>query len=191
MVNAQKRSSYLDYLPGIFDGGQTSFLNGFLLAFERLLTGLGEPSDSEDTLRGIEESLDGIRTVDGKWQQAGIERYFSPQSVIPKEERATGSQDERFQTPKEFLDWLAGWVALEIRIDLDESERRALIARAVQLYRLRGTKAGLEQLLEILTAPFTREQERLALKLPPNSVEKLGGIAGQSYGLDFGQRLLA
>jgi phage tail-like protein len=51
-----------------------------------------------------------------------------------------------------FLEWLSGWVALSLRADLPEDRRREFIRRAVSLYRLRGTRRGLEEVLSIYTA---------------------------------------
>ncbi|HEX7240856.1 MAG TPA: phage tail protein [Longimicrobiaceae bacterium] len=131
-------SSYLDHLPAVFREGAAegapNFLGRFLLAFEHLLTGLGDPAEP-----GLDELLD--RVPD----------YLDPD-----------------RAPTEFLDWLAGWVALTLRGDLDTAasvgsgdearaarERRAmartLIASAVPLYRLRGTRRGLEELIRLFT----------------------------------------
>jgi phage tail-like protein len=55
------------------------------------------------------------------------------------------------QTPREFLSWLAEWTALSLRADLDETKQRNFIARIVQLYRRRGTKKNLQDLLAIFT----------------------------------------
>jgi phage tail-like protein len=54
-------------------------------------------------------------------------------------------------TPAEFLPWLASWVTLTLRADWDEPTRRSFIAQIVPLYRLRGTKAGLAQMLALYT----------------------------------------
>jgi phage tail-like protein len=132
----QSESTYLGYLPTVFrEGaapGEPGFLGRYLLGFEHVLTGTGEPADP-----GIEERLDGIASAG----LAGIERYFEPGPNLADGERA----------PAEFLPWLAGWVALALRSDLDELRRRELIARAVPLYRLRGTRSGLEQLVGVYT----------------------------------------
>jgi phage tail-like protein len=71
-----------------------------------------------------------------------IDRYFSPA-----------------YTDSDFLAWLANWVALLLDEEWDEVKRRALIAEAVQLYRLRGTVGGLKRYLEIYTGyePQIRE----------------------------------
>jgi phage tail-like protein len=54
-------------------------------------------------------------------------------------------------TKEEFLPWLAGWVTLSLRADWDEATKRSFIQQIVPLYRLRGTKAGLERMLELYT----------------------------------------
>lgn len=51
----------------------------------------------------------------------------------------------------EFLPWLAGWVGLRIVPGLPLDAQRELIAHAVPLYQRRGTKAGLQQLLDIVS----------------------------------------
>lgn len=53
--------------------------------------------------------------------------------------------------PIEFLDWLAGWSAFTLDLDWPEAEKRALIKRAVDLYRIRGTKRGLALFLKLFT----------------------------------------
>jgi phage tail-like protein len=134
-------SGYLDSLPAIYQQdalvGQPHFLGRFLLAFEQVLSGLGAVDEP-----GLEEILDGIvDPVSGTLRLAGVHRYFDPGPTLPGNERA----------PAEFLEWLAGWVALTLRADLDELRQREFIARAVALYRLRGTKQGLEEFVRIYT----------------------------------------
>ena len=52
-------------------------------------------------------------------------------------------------TPGDFLEWLAGWVALTLRADMPVVKQREFIANIVQLYKKRGTRANLQHLLEI------------------------------------------
>ncbi|HEX2094583.1 MAG TPA: phage tail protein [Longimicrobiaceae bacterium] len=125
-------SSYLDHLPAVFREGGDPFLGRFLLAFEHLLTGVGDPAEP-----GLDELID--RVPD----------YLDPE-----------------RTPTGFLDWLAGWVGLTLRGDLDvdaavedtddaarkrRSLARSLVASAVPLYRLRGTRRGVEDLLRLFS----------------------------------------
>ena len=53
--------------------------------------------------------------------------------------------------PEEFLPWLAGWVALSLRADWDTATKREFLQEIVPLYRLRGTREGLQRMLEIYT----------------------------------------
>lgn len=133
-------SSYLTSLPAIFQqgeqAGEPTFVGRFLLAFEHLLTGLGDVDQP-----GIEEILDGIVDPAGRLRLAGLERYFEPGSRLPDTHRA----------PVEFLEWLAGWVALTLRADLDELRQRDFIARAVSFYSQRGTRRGLEEIVKVYT----------------------------------------
>lgn len=127
-INANQVSTLLDSLPAVFqedrEGGAPDFLGRFLLGFEQVLLGLGDVDEP-----GLEETI------------ARIYRYFEPGAAVAPGERA----------PREFLQWLAGWVALTLREDWDELRQRDLIAKAVPLYRLRGTRRGVEEFLRIYT----------------------------------------
>lgn len=126
-IDSTTTSSYLQDLPAIFS--EDPSLGRFLLAFEQILTGL-EEADGEPQ-QGLEDIIGRIHT------------YFDPK---PGE---TPEATER--APAEFLPWLASWVALTLREDWDEEEKRRFIARIVPLYRQRGTKAGLEEMLRTYT----------------------------------------
>jgi phage tail-like protein len=54
-------------------------------------------------------------------------------------------------TPEDFLPWLAQWVALSLRADLDAGQQRDFIASIIQLYRWRGTRKSLERYISIFT----------------------------------------
>ena len=54
-------------------------------------------------------------------------------------------------TPAEFLNWLASWMAFTVDLDWPEPRKRALIKRAVDLYRIRGTKRALALFLTLFT----------------------------------------
>lgn len=63
--------------------------------------------------------------------------------------------------PPEFLDWLSKWTAFSLDLDWPEAQRRALVKRAVDLYRIRGTKRGLTLFLKLFTGhePEIKENE--------------------------------
>jgi phage tail-like protein len=119
--NSELTSSYQQYLPAILQ--EDVFVGKFLLAFEKILSGFNEThgtTPETENFLGLEEIIDKIHI------------YFNPQD-----------------TPNEFLPWLAGWVALSLRDDWQEDVKRAFIQEIVRLYKLRGTKAGLEEILRI------------------------------------------
>jgi phage tail-like protein len=122
---ANQQSTYLAYLPEIYR--ETDFIGRFLKIFEKVLSGIDddvplkhEVNEETHEYPGVDQLLD--RICD----------YFDAGSA-----------------PLEFLDWLAGWAALELPEDWPEEVKRRLIPQIVQLYKERGTKDGLEKFLEI------------------------------------------
>jgi phage tail-like protein len=154
-------SRLLGYLPAIFQelpGDSTDHplpVGRFLMAFESILLGLpksrGRGAEWPDLLYqpGFEEILGGAE-VQGSPPETlleGIDRYFDPGPDYPTDK--SGLKIENYnRAPPEFLSWLAGWVALTLRDDWTDDHKRMFIARAAQLYRLRGTKAGVAQFVQ-------------------------------------------
>jgi phage tail-like protein len=54
-------------------------------------------------------------------------------------------------TPEDFLVWLGEWVGMALDESWPVERRRAVIAQAVDLYRVRGTSSGLSAYLRLLT----------------------------------------
>ena len=67
---------------------------------------------------------------------AHIARYFDVDSSL-----ATG----------DFLRWLASWLAVSVDKGWSEERLRALVRAAPEIYKKRGTRAGLEEMVEIFT----------------------------------------
>lgn len=53
--------------------------------------------------------------------------------------------------PEDFVAWLADWVAFPVDESWSGSQRRELVAHAVELHRWRGTKRGLATHVRLLT----------------------------------------
>ena len=51
-------------------------------------------------------------------------------------------------SPEDFLDWLGAWVGLELDEALSLERRRQFVAHAHELFRVRGTLAGLRSHLD-------------------------------------------
>lgn len=126
-------SRYLRELPAVFQ--EDRILRRYLLAFEALLSGLPAGSLSSEQAAAAERIL----------LQPPLERVIENLDAFFR----PYSRDGTRQAPAEFLPWLAGWAALNLRADWDETTRRQFLQEVVSLYRLRGTKAGLHRLLQL------------------------------------------
>ena len=85
--------------------------------------------------------------------------------------------------PPDFLDWLSNWTAFTLDLDWPEAQKRALIKRAVDLYRIRGTKRGLALFLKL----FSGHEPDIAENTWPFKgfrVESEGSDIGARVGLD-------
>jgi len=126
----------LDYLPPIYDDaedrGRPSFLGQYLRVFERVLFGAsGSGGDAgKDIGPGLEEEI------------AAIPSLFSPRDTLD-----------------EFVPWLANWAALSFHPDVSPERRRKLLENIVQLYRIRGTRRYVEELLSICVDAFVTVTE--------------------------------
>ncbi|MBD2449048.1 phage tail protein [Nostoc sp. FACHB-152] len=118
-------STYQQYLPAILQ--KDAFISKFLLAFENILSGVEATPSQKQIITANTQNVTGLEEI-----VDNIHLYFNPQ-----------------QTPEEFLPWLAGWVALSLRDDWALDFKKAFIQQIVRLYRLRGTKQGLIEILQI------------------------------------------
>jgi phage tail-like protein len=119
----EPESILLQYLPAICQEADEQ--QGRFL--ERLLAAF------EKVLLGREDAV--------AFSDAGLEEEIA----------ALPSLFDPWKTPSRFLEWLAGWAALALRADTEESEKRKLIASIIPLYRWRGTRRYLERLIELFT----------------------------------------
>jgi phage tail-like protein len=130
-LDQKAASSYLKDLPAIFS--EDAFAGRFLLAFEQVLTGLPDQVGREAVpALGLEEIVANLATL--------FDPKASWDAILPETEKQT-----------EFLHWLAGWVALGLRADWTDAQKRDFLANIVSLYRQRGTKQNLAELLRIYT----------------------------------------
>jgi phage tail-like protein len=75
--------------------------------------------------------------------------------------------------PQDLLELLADWLGIELDETLPDKRRRELVASAGELWRLRGTRAGFEQALNV------------AFPGLPLRVEDNGGIVYRADGADL------
>jgi phage tail-like protein len=81
-------------------------------------------------------------------------------------------------TPLPFLRWLATWFDLDLPEHWAEERQRRLLAEIVQLYRLRGTRSGLQRYLELVTGGQVQITEYSAYQFRIGAKTRLGaGVA--------------
>lgn len=69
-------------------------------------------------------------------------------------ERLLELMPQRFEparTPEQLLAWLAGWLAFDLPEHWRAADQRALLLRVHEIYRQRGTRRGLQQMVELYT----------------------------------------
>ena len=72
--------------------------------------------------------------------------------------------------PPDLLAWMANWVAVDPHTDWPLPRRRALVAAAAALYRMRGTRAGIKEHVGIYSAGLPLIQERTGgFRLDPDA----------------------
>lgn len=141
-TNPDPTSSYLQDIPAIFS--EEPLLGRFLLAFEQVLTGV--KGSQTIPQKGLEEIIASISKLFAPLEMSDIVSDIAQLSAPNPGETFNPSEME-----KEFLQWLAGWVALSLRADWTPDQQRQFLANIVSLYRYRGTKDNLAKLLEIYT----------------------------------------
>ncbi len=109
--------------------------SAFLGSFLKAYEKILSGIDDEYEIEGIEEKLNNIHN------------YLDPD-----------------ETPVEFLQWLAGWVALTLKEGegWTEEKKRKLVSQIVPLYQKRGTREGMEEYLKIYVGEGVRIIEEQA-----------------------------
>jgi len=107
--------------------------------------------------------------------------------------------------PIDFVEWLAGWVGVELEGSWPVERRRALVARAAELFAWRGTRRGVRELVATYTGIepdieesggtgwVNRPPEEAPAPQPstPSLVVRLRVPAGQRVELALVDRLVA
>lgn len=150
-MNNQEISKYVQYLPRIYHKRSTETYDEYFLGrFLKAFEQILTGTSEQKEIVGIEALLDNFR------------QYFNPS-----------------QTPPQFLQWLAGWVGLELEEtvdfygDVDKEQKdtiptqilplnqkrstinRDMIGNMTQLYKKRGTTSGLLDYLQLYAGKET------------------------------------
>ena len=100
-----------------------------------------------------------LKTIDGVGYRLDSDEFMGRfllifENILKPIENMIGNLALYFDpltAPKSLLPWLASWVAFALDPTWPEQKRRALVKRAAELYRWRGTERGLAEYLRIYT----------------------------------------
>lgn len=103
-----------------------------------------------DTPRALGDALPGLYHDDDLAQRlaAAIDALLAP--VFTSLDCLPAYLDPML-APEDFLEWLGGWVGVTLDHTWPVERRRLMVASAVELYRVRGTAAGLAAQVAIFT----------------------------------------
>jgi phage tail-like protein len=143
--------SYLRFLPGIYQGAA--------------------PTRRRDVARADERSMrqwgarDQVATTQVQLHHADQFRRFlfifqhMMTTVTEKIDNISSLTDPMLADPR-FLPWIASWVSFELDESLPLHQQRELVRRSIRLYRTRGTRAGVEEMIQVLTSAPVEVVER-------------------------------
>ncbi|MSQ03297.1 MAG: hypothetical protein EXR71_15630 [Myxococcales bacterium] len=144
---------YLRFLPGLYQGAVPAQRRDVVRADEVSAQSWGQPQAVQGTeLQAF--NAEALRRFLAIFQHVmttitdrvdGIPRLIDPIATDPR-----------------FLPWIASWVSFPLDSSLPIHQQRELVRRAIRLYRTRGTVAGVEEMIRVLTAAPVRIAETRA-----------------------------
>lgn len=118
------------------------------------IAGLASPVHLADSLPGLFQEEEGD-PVTGRLQPNFVQRFTSAfDDLLAPVFASLDNLDSYFDprlTPADFLEWLAGWLGIELDETWTLARRRKLVLRAVELYRWRGTARGVAETVAVYT----------------------------------------
>lgn len=121
----------------------------------------GQIVDADAPIELLVSERSWVRNLPGIFQQGGFEDpdflreyLWIPQHLwapIKDTLEELHTHFDPYESPENFLEWLASWVAFKVDPGWPETKKRALIKRAMELYKIRGTVKGLKVFLAIFT----------------------------------------
>jgi phage tail-like protein len=143
--------SYLRFLPGIFQGGAPSTRQDVTAVSERSSRQHGHQSQKRAP-RSEPNSAQ-------QFQDFLLLFQHMMTTVTEKIDRLPSLTDPLMADPS-FLPWISSWVSFELDESLPLHQQRELVRRSIKLHRTRGTCAGVEEVIRVLTSAPVAVTER-------------------------------
>lgn len=118
-----------------------------------------------------------------------LDRIESTTNNLPTYFYSTPQSDQS-ETPvsSDFIEWLAGWAAISLREDWTPAKKRNILKNAVRLYKNKGTKDNLIELLKIYVEGIS-EPKVIEPEDKPFRILKKGDTNGICLDKDKGNRI--
>jgi phage tail-like protein len=142
---------YLRFLPGVFQGeGPITHRKSLRTRSTALAKwGGGLPKEA---VEDVEIDEDPMRRF--------LAMFHHVQTTVTDRIDRLSELVDPLSTDPKFLPWLASWVGFDLDESLPIHQQRELVRRAIRLYRTRGTRRGIEEMVRVLTAAPVRIRER-------------------------------
>lgn len=139
--------SYLRFLPGIFQGDGPVSSREVVRTREGALAkyGSGLPTEQAVEISVDDDPIRRFLFIFQHLQTRLTDRVDRLSELI-----------DPLMTDARFLPWLASWVGFELDGSLPVHQQRELVRRAIRLYRTRGTRRGIEEMVRVLTSAPVR-----------------------------------
>ena len=157
---------YMRFLPGIYQGGAPTSSEDVAAADERAIRRWGARDQVART------NTDALHADQFRRFLFLFKHMMT--TVTDRIDQIPSLTDPLTSDPK-FLPWIASWVSFELDESLPLHQQRELVRRSIRLYRTRGTKAGVEEMIRVLTSAPVDVAER---KKPQPAVVGAMTLAG-------------
>ncbi|HJN75606.1 MAG TPA: phage tail protein [Myxococcota bacterium] len=135
--------SYLRFLPGAFQGGMPTRRRDIVKADEVS----ARRWSHQDEVTATE-----VRGVDTDTMRRLLFIFQHQMTTVLDRITEIPSLTDPLTCDPRFLSWIASWVGFTLDEGLPLHQQRELVRRAIRLYRTRGTRGGLEEMIKVLTA---------------------------------------
>ena len=167
--------SYQRFLPAIYQGAVPTRSQNILRPSERAMRQWGAREEARTTLVDA-------RHADQFQRFLFIFQHLMT-TVVDKIDGLPDLTNPSLANPK-FLPWIASWVSFELDESLPIHQQRELVRRSIRLHRTRGTRQGIEEMIQVLTSAPVQVGERI--KPQPNVL----GAMTLAGGRDIAERYL-
>ena len=144
--------SYLRFLPAVFRGGISASMDSATApAIERTQTPwVGEEAAAPGA--DSNEEVERLRNF--------LLLFQHIVTTVVEQVEDMPSLTHPLWADQKFLTWIASWVSFTLDEAIPLHQQRELIRRAIRLYRNRGTKEGMEEMVRVLTSAPVVVKER-------------------------------